>query len=334
MIYGTCNPNPRGILVDYNALSPEEFHKRYLESDALPLDVSKGIEDSVRRLKIDLGHIQQDPTNFLLRRGAGMLLDSLKQNYINPFRKKLSPYLREEEATQMNSELVYQPTNPEGFAEYIQNLEKWHTRAKEIAAREKPELKAAVNALNEVKAHPENFTQEDIAARDQQLLRAYKKELQRGPKSFYSIAIEPIKNALYKKANPARDAFAIASMTASLDTMFKDEKHKGPELKAAYDHFRQLQDSAGDYADQTNTARDAFIALLSEITQAKLKELIEQEQNQANEEPHPKSFFDMMGEVLNHNRLASFKRLGIINTGKLIFSGKVGFKDAMMALFS
>ena len=118
------------------------------------------------------------------------------------------------------------------------------------------------------------------------------------------------------------------------DDMFADEEHRGPELKEAYENFRMVQDEHPDDSAETNAARNAFMGVLREITLDKLKVMIDEEKDLSNEVPAPKTFFDMMGHVLEQNKLASIRRLGIVNTGKFVVSGKLGLGDAISAIFS
>lgn len=106
------------------------------------------------------------------------------------------------------------------------------------------------------------------------------------------------------------------------------------QLRALYDAFREIQDREGDESEATIEAKETFMNLLKETTAERLKELIDSEQNVENEKSSPQTFFDMMNDILQQNKVASAMRLGFKNVFKLVKNGRLGIMEGFSALFT
>ncbi|MBR4515095.1 MAG: phosphotransferase [Lachnospiraceae bacterium] len=333
-LYTSSMPDPQPILKDFNSMKPEEFENKYLRSKDMPTAILKCVEYAVNDLEKQRQSLQERPNDQAEKSVASMLLRSAKTSAIIPFQNNAEKFLNAEEKKAMNNEINIIPNDAESYRLYIDNLNKWLKLVRERSAGERLQLSEAVNALNEVKQNPLDFSAKEKRNREQKLLTEYRKLLLNDKKGFDYTALGPIKDMLHKSNDQNQEEELRKKIEKDFELMFADEEHRGPELKEAYENFRMVQDEHPDDSAETNAARNAFMGVLREITLDKLKVMIDEEKDLSNEVPAPKTFFDMMGHVLEQNKLASIRRLGIVNTGKFVVSGKLGLGDAISAIFS
>ena len=334
-IRDSANPDPQPVMDDYASMTEQAFRAKYIK----PLEVPQNVTNSMNQIKESLENtvqlfINENYTDMQIRQYMPTYMMNQRRSHLFLLNEFAKTVLSPSQVSDMESDLSAVPMTVPLINAYAQTIQRWFRTAKQSALHQKEELEAAFNGLNEIRANPGNFTEEETTARKNRLLEIHRKKLQNKEGSLHQMVKEHIEDMLHLQGDPRKEADDRRVLEADWADMFADAAHKGTELKAAYDEFRKLQEERGDDAPETDTAREKVIALVEEITLMRLNEMIEAEKEKENKEVNPQTFFDMMGQVLDHNKLASFRRLGIVNIGKLVTSGKLGVVDAVKAFIS
>ena len=333
---GILNPDSSVILKDYNSMSAEKFEDKYLQSQIL----QKTNVNLVNAVCADFDKMieAKNEGEFTHLSMTGVLFH-MKTTHVMPFADdavKLLPTREEEE--DFKKDISAPLTNLAQLKTYNENLKKWIARVKELDGVERKGIQEAYDSLKEIKEHPENFTEEEKTEREKKLVSEYTRKLRKKTRNI--VGIDSLERKLYRRRDRLMDDSARESAEKGLEYYFADKKW-GEAIKKAYDDFRKLQQEkiakdpdGADSDPEVAKLRENLISLVENSLADRIQNMISEEPNHANTVPKPKTFFDMMGEVLGSHKLASFRRLGIFNLGRLVTSGRLGFVEAIKGYFS